>query len=282
MTTNTHSFSLGADPELFFCGIVGGEPVPMCGKVGGTKMKPKRLPGMGVGYCIQEDNVMVEFNIPPARSITTFCQHIQTGLAGVEEYVRKLHPNLHISTKCAELFRVSDLAETKGAMEFGCSPDFDSYNNSEPNPKINPISLIEGKNAWRFAGGHIHFAYSQKIPHFVIANLMDAFVGLRMVPYDKQGKRRTMYGTAGRFRPTSYGIEYRTLSNSWIFHSGITQIVADGAMCLHLVLNERSLADQQEMYAQIPWEDVKLAINTENDILAKQIRAYLNSEGWMV
>jgi hypothetical protein len=39
---------------------------------------------------------------------------------------------------------------------------------------------------------------------------------LPSLAYDKDTRRRGMYGNGGCFRPKSYGCEYRTLSNAWL------------------------------------------------------------------
>ena len=45
---------------------------------------------------------------------------------------------------------------------------------------------------------------------------MDATLGLASLLFDPDTKRRSLYGKAGAFRPKSYGVEYRVLSNRWI------------------------------------------------------------------
>ena len=57
------SFSIGCDPEFFL--LKNKQPHSAIDLVGGTKEKPKPLP-KGKGFSVQEDNVSVEFNIPPA------------------------------------------------------------------------------------------------------------------------------------------------------------------------------------------------------------------------
>ena len=41
---------------------------------------------------------------------------------------------------------------------------------------------------------------------------MDQYVGLYSIIVDNDNRRRSLYGKAGCFRLTSYGVEYRTLS----------------------------------------------------------------------
>jgi hypothetical protein len=45
---------------------------------------------------------------------------------------------------------------------------------------------------------------------------MDFYLGLPSLVYDAATRRREMYGKAGAYRPKSYGVEYRTLSNAWL------------------------------------------------------------------
>ena len=47
---------------------------------------------------------------------------------------------------------------------------------------------------------------------------LDLYLGIPSIILDPEGSmRRRMYGKAGAFRKKSYGLEYRVLSNFWIF-----------------------------------------------------------------
>jgi hypothetical protein len=46
---------------------------------------------------------------------------------------------------------------------------------------------------------------------------MDFYLGVPSVLMDKGEARKELYGKAGAMRLKSYGMEYRTLSNFWIF-----------------------------------------------------------------
>ena len=54
------SFTIGADPEVFL--ERNNIPVSSIGKIGGTKYEPIHIQD---GIFLQEDNVTVEYNIPP-------------------------------------------------------------------------------------------------------------------------------------------------------------------------------------------------------------------------
>ena len=47
-----------------------------------------------------------------------------------------------------------------------------------------------------------------------LVKYMDAFLGIPSVVKDKDKKRRSLYGKAGCFRLTDYGVEYRVLSST--------------------------------------------------------------------
>ncbi len=215
--------TLGADPEVFLWGD-DGELTIGCGKIGGTKNKPAPLPSDG--YFIQEDNVMAEFNVPPSvvdgpDGCYGFGRVMARGVRDVNEYCaeRGLTPAWGTSRHEFPL----EVLEAGGrkALEFGCSPDFDAYNNGAAAPKVDPKEI----GCVRYAGGHLHVGHDIKLPPFVIASFMDATVGLEaLINGDRQGDRREHYGAPGRFRPTNYGIEYRVMSNFWVHQPDIAEV----------------------------------------------------------
>jgi hypothetical protein len=125
------------------------------------------------------------------------------------------------------------LAETKDEhVEFGCMPSFNVYNMvGEP---------LNGREVpFRSAGGHIHLGYNYKnnkdfkmdgakVVRTVKA--LDAILGVACVSLFASlddPRRRRMYGLAGEYRLPMHGLEYRTLSNAWLCHPLITNIVFD-------------------------------------------------------
>jgi hypothetical protein len=46
--------------------------------------------------------------------------------------------------------------------------------------------------------------------------MLDLRLAVPSLIWDKDKKRRLLYGKAGCFRPKPYGMEYRTLSNAWL------------------------------------------------------------------
>lgn len=197
--------TLGCDPELFLRSI-DGELVSSCDKFGGTKKKP--LPLTDVGHCMQEDNVALEFNIPPAVDKLSFKRDINKSLTLIEERAKEQNLNLAIET--SGYFSDEDLDHPK-AKEFGCSPDFNAWKkkiNIPPSPNTN----------LRTCGGHIHIGYDNpKLQtNLELIKAMDLFIGIPSLFLDDDNLRRSMYGKAGCFRNKSFGVEYRVVSNFWI------------------------------------------------------------------
>ena len=272
------SVTLGADPEFFLRDSRSGMVVPAIGLIGGTKGKPLPIPGIpDEGYGMQEDNVMVEYNIPPATRVSRFATSIVTGREAIVDFVRTKQPHLEPDTgHCARLFGRNQLDHVQ-AKVFGCSADFDAHQQGAALPAPDPLKLAEGPGAWRFAGGHVHIGYESEVPDFVAAALADLYLGLPATALDKQGVRRTLYGSAGRFRPTPYGIEYRTLSNFWIWDEGLAYEIGNRAYSLGCLL-EADAADLQTKFAEVPWIDVQAAINTEDEEKAADLISYLSQD----
>jgi hypothetical protein len=95
------------------------------------------------------------------------------------------------------------------AHVFGCEPDYNAWTEKE-NKKPRPPH-----EHMRSAGGHIHVE-TNKNP-FHVAKMMDLHLGVPSVVMDEGEDRRKMYGGMGSCRVKPYGVEYRTLSNFWIF-----------------------------------------------------------------
>lgn len=207
-------FSVGADPELFLKSY--GSYKSAVGLVGGSKWAP--LPLNNKGDAILEDNVAVEFNIEPATSKDAFRSHIHRVL----DHLRSILPGYEFSKESAVSFPKEEL-EHPQAQEFGCEPDFDAWRECVNNkPHANDPNL-------RSAGGHIHVGspVAKKRPNDVI-RAMDLFLGVPSVVLDSGTLRRELYGKAGCCRYKPYGVEYRTLSNFWIFDDKLIDWAFEG------------------------------------------------------
>jgi hypothetical protein len=277
--------SIGSDPEFFIRDSLTGQVVTAIETVGGAKGRPVEIPGLGDGFGAQEDNVMVEYNIPAvecssqhrASSYSSyFSDHIVRGREGALSLVRtKLsHVEADIG-RCTRLFTFEQLAHPQ-AETFGCSQDYDAYRNGDPCGGISPAMLRQDRGEYRFAGGHVHLGYESEAPDFVAAQMADVFLGLPSVALDKQGERRALYGSPGRFRPTPYGIEYRTLSNFWIWDENLATNIGYRALMLCFMLED--IEELVRVHAEIPWNDVAAAITREDDDLAASLLTFIHND----
>jgi len=272
------NITLGADPEFFIRDRDTGITVPVCGLLGGTKGAPVQH-GL---YGLQEDNVMCEYNIPAGADVMRFARYVVEGRqACLDALAAKFPRKYEADMTPSRVFTLDQLSHPQ-AQTFGCSPDYDAHQLGQPNRRIAPDELLEPRGGWRFSGGHIHIGFreSQKfdVPAYVAAQFADVFISLHCLRWDVQGMRRKFYGSAGRYRPTPYGIEYRTMSNAWTAQAGIAEQVGMYAQSLGYFLC-RSKAEVKRAWSEIPWQDVKRAIENEDKDLATSLISYTNSLG---
>lgn len=205
-------FTIGADPELFFKNS-SGKFISSIGLIGGTKDAP--LPISKDGHAVQEDNVSVEFNIPPSNSATEFVNHLNFVLNHLEHRAKEL--NLQFAVNVAAASFDEDQLMNPAALVFGCEPDFNAWSGKKnPRPEAEDWKL-------RSCGGHVHVG--TKFDAVRVIRAMDLFLGVPSVFLDPDTKRRQLYGKAGAFRPKPYGCEYRTLSNFWIWENRLKEWV---------------------------------------------------------
>ncbi len=261
---------IGADPEVFVNSLVTDargravrwEPIPAFGLFGGNKEKPVQMEGLEAGYMYLEDNAALEFNIPPQETSGGFVDAIQAAKSWMQRNLldeRKLTYSEQSVMELAPKYQ----RDPRG-QEVGCLADHDSYDND--GAKRKPFSGATLGNT-RYAGAHIHLAYNvEVVPAFVAARFLDLFLSLPYIEYDKQGPRRDTYGKAGLFRPKSYGVEYRTLSNWWVFTSTAMQerVAQQALRFARNTYDEGFLKNLSDAYEGMPWNDVKKAVETED------------------
>lgn len=209
--------AVGADPEMFLFHKGLGSYLPAVGLFGGTKSDP--LP-LGVdGFAVQEDNVMVEFNIPPARSADEFANNIATAINLIKQqpYMKESGDVLELRPVSAAEFGKLVLKSTPGAEVAGCDPDFNAYT-----VRVNRMPPLPA--TWRAAGGHVHVSWDnpEMDQRLELVKIMDLMLGVAFVLIDKGSKRKEVYGKAGAFRPKEYGVEYRVAPNVWLRNRNLT------------------------------------------------------------
>ncbi len=200
--------AVGTDPEVFIRDTKKEKFVSGEGLIGGTKEEP--TPIAEGGFAIQEDNVMAEFCVPPARDAETMADNIDFVINYLNKKVEGIDPNLMIVITPSAVFNPEDLTSEQ-ATTVGCDPDFNAwFGIQNPIPDL-PLDC-------RFAGGHVHISYEEPSEerNMQIVKVLDLFLGVPAVLMDIDDRRKEIYGTPGRFRNKKYGVEYRTLSNFWI------------------------------------------------------------------
>jgi hypothetical protein len=221
MEINGTNYTVGADPEIF----VGrnGQFVSAHGLVSGTKHNPLPVNGGAV----QVDGMALEFNIDPANNFEEFQSNIEIVQSQLLSMIGDLS-FLNVSTVTFEEQLLKEVPQEN--LMLGCEADFDAYEMTT-NPRPEASSLM------RTAGGHIHiggfFTDNPNNPQQMgmsafLARVLDKTIGVYSVLWDKDDARRAMYGKAGAFRPKSYGMEYRSASNAWLFNKGIMGFVYRG------------------------------------------------------
>jgi hypothetical protein len=203
-------FTLGADPEIFLGR--GGRFVNAYGLIPGTKEEPHRV----IGGAVQVDGVAVEFNIDPVTDLNNFRYRLDL----VTQQLRQMLPGyqfLKAVTVNVDPKHFANMPEE--ALLIGCNSDVNAYT-AEDNPTPVP------QDGLRAVGGHLHiggfFEEGQKemsryIDSLRLARLLDKYVGVYSLLWDSDTRRRQIYGAAGACRVKDYGVEYRSLSNSWLF-----------------------------------------------------------------
>lgn len=165
-------------------------------------------------------NILVE-NIKDLLQTTQIVQNSLTTMD--KELTLLMQPSVPLDVTMLGIWGDPELAE------FGCDPDKSIH------PRIvNPAEINAAEHPWRYNGGHIHFGPSfitehnveevfsdggENIYKFIL--LCDATIGMLGVMFDDivsnlAAQRRTVYGQPGVYRVQPHGIEYRSLSNSWL------------------------------------------------------------------
>lgn len=213
---------IGSDPELFIINKKTGKVVSSIGIIPGEKGNAYRSPDMPEGYGLQIDNILAEFNIPPAKTKQEFINSINYMKKYIQDFVKKVNPDLDIMCVSSAIVD-DDQLQSEEAKLFGCSVDYNAYT-EEPNPKP------EGERTnLRSTGVHWHISYDKpnQDTSLELIKYLDMFVGIPSIILDTDKRRRELYGKAGCFRLCKYGFEYRVLGGYTIADDEIMSIIWD-------------------------------------------------------
>ena len=249
--------SIGTDVEWLLYNEKERTPVVACGLVGGTKEAPLDL---GLGYAVQEDNVMVEWNTPPATRWDVFYHNVSEAIQTVKTHV-KATVGAEYTIKPIPEWEFSPLdLESPQARTFGCDPDYDAYLGGAQRPD----GAMGVLGNYRTCGGHIHLGGDFQCPDFVAALFAEYYIGvLGCLPMDHSTMRSKWYGQPGIFRSKPYGIEYRTPSNAWTGDSNSIEYIAMyGHRCAEFLTN--TPADRlQKIFRSFPWLELRKYMSGE-------------------
>lgn len=222
MNKKINLITVGSDPEFFIINEETKEFVSSEGIVGGTKDNPSPVfdDGEFKGHAVQEDNVMAEITIPPVTSALQLKREVDLVINFLNNKLAEINPNYKITIVSSASFTDEQL-NTEQAQTVGCSPDYNAWL-EDMNPKVEVA-----KTNTRWAGGHIHIGYDELSNEntLKLIKAFDMFIGLPFVIMDPNDERKKVYGSAGRFRFTPYGFEYRTLSNYWLSEEKLIEFV---------------------------------------------------------
>lgn len=204
------------------------------------------------GAKIYYDNILAEANIDPSNDKN----ELKARLRDLYQKSRAILKKHRLGAVASHEF-AKEFCRSKKAREFGCAPELDIYEGG--------VSVFPPDNVGNFrsAGGHIHiggleeYSFGEKFP---LIPLMDLYVGLPSVLLDNDPSsvpRKILYGKAGRFRNTEYGIEYRVLSNFWLSKPELADVIYDLTMQAVSCFQEK----QYEQLQMSHIEDVRRIIN---------------------
>ncbi len=213
------SYLIGADPEGFASQL--GRVVSAFNLVPGDKANPYPVDKGAV----QVDGMALEFNIDPASTEDEFYCNITE----VVSQLRAMVPEYDVVFEPVAEF-TEDYLESQPieATRLGCEPDFNAWRQGRVNP--HPDSEV----SFRTGSGHLHIGWMEeanitspihKEDCIAVVKQLDFFLGLPSLLFDNSTKRRELYGKAGAYRPKSYGVEYRVLSNKWVESEHLTRWV---------------------------------------------------------
>lgn len=244
---------------------------------GGLKNKPMHL---------FFDGIQAEFNIWPHTCREWVLDDIWLLFKRVYELIG---PNYDISLQPCVKVRKDILRKADPrARIFGCDPDYNAYTGEK-----NEILVDPDTHPLRYAGGHIHmspeFGNKKKEPFLASweeicksVKLLDILVGSLLVLLERDvaaATRRFMYGTAGCFRETEWGIEYRTPSPFWLMAPEITSLVAGMVRLFFRIRNHEvenyflDLVDEDLVRHAIDYNDYDAALTIYKAIKRNLITA---------
>lgn len=235
----------GSDPEIFVTDKTTGEVIPAFEFLG-SKENPTQISnhpgvGQGSGLPLFWDGFQAEFNTKADTCFAWVADSIYNGLRTLDKLAKNHNPNAVIAIKNTHDIALDRIIEGKEEhVEFGCMPSFNAYGHKG-------IKADGREVFFRSAGGHIHFGNADRINgnHEIAkryVKTLDKILGVACVSLFANiddPRRRSMYGLAGEYRLPKHGLEYRTLSNAWMCHPLIFNMVFELARKVESLVDKK-------------------------------------------
>lgn len=254
---NKESILIGGDPEVFLRTRVDKKLVSAIGLIPGSKSNPSPVPHLGKGFCVQTDNVAAEFNVPPVKSYTAMYNNYKAMI----EYIESIIPaDLEVVVVPSGEFTDEECSHPDARLS-GCSADYNAWSLS-----VNPKADYSVTNI-RAAAAHIHISYDNNNDDTSIELIkaLDLFAAVPSVLFDDDVDRRKLYGKAGCFRMCPWGIEYRSLNNTFIKDLDLVKFVFDAVdKAVDWVNAGKEFTDEDSL-------NIQTAINTNDKDLALEL-----------
>ncbi len=277
--------TLGSDPEFMVLDTHRNRIVNAIPVIQHNKHDPFDL---GDGMRLYSDNVLAEVSFPPARSPLEGVCRMKAVISKAQE---KIGPRFQLLPRASHIYDEHELGPKPTIMkdklpvewEIGCVPNFDVYQDIQ---RV-PIPFSDGLRTGSF---HIHvgntdyknksaFRLVSKHSQRLAVKIMDVVVGCASVVFDRDPTavaRRKLYGKAGEWRPTKYGIEYRCLGNYALNSPELTSLVFDlTEFAMDFIRNDTA----EDVLSKISPKVVQDAINNNNIGMASAILAVVGLPG---
>lgn len=285
---------MGGDPEFFTANKRG--KILNADRFFPGKEDPLHVGGEASRCRLFFDGIQGEMSYAPSTCRETVLARIKAILMEAQSIIKDDH---HILLKpSSKIGRQIIESAHPEARIFGCMPDFNAYTRS-----TNTCEMDASRHPFRYAGGHLHFGISPRAEldpeskeyqgennivndpamHLRVIKMMDLLISVVTLPLDNapgSKRRRTKYGKAGCFRPTPYGVEYRTPSCWWV-KSPVTASLVYALGRMAWSLTAAGLDEEFYKVLKTSEEDVRGIIDESNieasNELWKKMRVYLGS-----
>lgn len=255
------SYTIGCDPELFLVDAKG-EFRSAHNLVPGNKLEPFRV-SQGA---IQPDGTSAEFNINPAMSEEEFVGNIKSVLLDLQKTIHEKDPTLNLRVSPVAMFKERYFnALPAEARAFGCTPDYNAWDDGKA------TDFPGTKEPFRTGAGHVHIGWTEFADTADPAHIHDCIEATKQLDavlypmsllWDKDTKRRTLYGRMGAFRPKAYGVEYRPLSNAWLADPDLQRWVYRATVKAMQILDSKDKAKAATLWTD---KDVSAALRVIQD-----------------